>query len=783
MSSNNGLTIKHPYYKLKYLFGLLGVNSIIVQIILFRELFVTFSGNELSWGIFFATWLLAGALGSFTYTVLKLDINDKRRAIFVTFIFQALIFFLEIIIVRIIKTKLGYTPNEALRIEDIFMMTSGLIFLPPFIFGAMFSTIVDFTSDILKKNRHQIAGMVYSFEAFGCFVAGILFSFIFVTFLTSIEISVILFLLNLIYGYLLLNKDFLLSRTPFYLIPKKLLLKVTLLASVSIFVTTLLFQLNIFNKIDNYSYKVQWKGLNFIKQIESKYGKITVTEKSGQHNFFENSNLSFIIPDIQGVEEKVHLVMSYHDNPKTVLLLGGISQEIKELYKYDLDNITFVELDPLLLETAAKFMSHDYSLYFKERSVTSVFTDTRRYIKNTDEKYDVIILNSGEPNTLFANRYFTKEFYDRVKMRLNDGGIFSFSVTSSPNYLSGSMYFMQSSIYQTLRAAFKNIKLISSGSLTFIASEDADLSSLDELTLFDRFTSRDLNNIYFNEYLFLDLVSSEKNNRREALLISEEKEIINTDFNPKTYMLSILLLGEESGSYVTKMFKWLFLKDNKDYIIYAFIVLLGLIFLLAFFYRKDKVSHTMHFVVFTSGLTSISMEILLLFTFQIIFGYVYYKIGSLIAIFMLGLSLGSYIGNTYFIKSTYNRLRLLTALELTYLIYLICTYYFLMGQNLELILRSNVIIFTLLFTAAFISGLEFPLANTLVISNNTAQDSSLYFKTGGKLYAADLFGSCMGSLLITLILIPFFGVSNSFIFLVSIKALSFMLTFLRLVLS
>ena len=43
---------------------LVGVNAIISQVILIRELLVNFSGNELSVGIILASWLIGGALGS-----------------------------------------------------------------------------------------------------------------------------------------------------------------------------------------------------------------------------------------------------------------------------------------------------------------------------------------------------------------------------------------------------------------------------------------------------------------------------------------------------------------------------------------------------------------------------------------------------------------------------------------------------------------------------------------------------------------------------------------------
>jgi len=43
---------------------LVGINAILSQVMIIRELLVNFSGNELSMGIIIATWLVGAAIGS-----------------------------------------------------------------------------------------------------------------------------------------------------------------------------------------------------------------------------------------------------------------------------------------------------------------------------------------------------------------------------------------------------------------------------------------------------------------------------------------------------------------------------------------------------------------------------------------------------------------------------------------------------------------------------------------------------------------------------------------------
>ncbi|MFC1855038.1 fused MFS/spermidine synthase [Thermodesulfobacteriota bacterium] len=792
-TNDTTLKIDSPYYKLKYLFGLLGLNALTFQVILFREMFVTFSGNELSWGIFFATWLLSGALGSYTYTLLNIKLTNKVKKIFYLFLLQGFIFFIEIIIVRIIKTKLGFLPTEILKIEDTLFVTVMLVALPSFIFGLIFSMIIDFTSDFLSTEKQRIAGMLYSFEALGSFVAAILLNFFLLEYFTSLQIALSLITLNLIYGYFLLQEDYIFSNEPFYIIKRKRLKRMILLTIASTIFLIIIAKFSVLKAISEASYKVQWKGINVTKMVDSKYGKIAVSELNGQYNIYQNSRLSFIFPDPEGAERRIHLVMSHHKAPKSVLIFGGMTDmmfgrptdELKALYKYSLDNITIVELDPLLKPAVSEneeYLSYESSLYLKESNVHSVYADIREFIKSNKEKYDVILLNSGEPDTLFSNRYFTKEFYDEIRNSLNKDGIFSFSVSSSPNYLSGAMYHMQSSIYKTLSEVFDNIKIISSDSATFIASESRMLKT-DNVSIYERFHKRELNNTYFTELELLDLISNEKNEKRMELLKNEKLAMLNTDFNPKTYMLNIMLQGEAADSYLTKIFEWFYVEKNKRAILIGPIV--ALILFVTFFTIKSDTCPNMEtcFTLFTSGFVSISLEILLLFIYQILFGYVYYKIGLLLGIFMLGLFVGSYFGNVLLpARFKKNAMAALLVLEALFSLYIFTASRYLLRGDLTFLSNQSGLFYMLIFVPAFITGLQFPIANAKMLKLSSAiNESEQIFKVGGRLYASELFGACIGSLILTLILIPFYGVATVFMILLVTKVISFCFTSLRII--
>ena len=76
------LFAKAPQIRLLYAFLLMGFTAVVAQVILVRELFVVFAGNELSIGILFGNWLLLEALGSWSAGLPETLVRRRRPANF-----------------------------------------------------------------------------------------------------------------------------------------------------------------------------------------------------------------------------------------------------------------------------------------------------------------------------------------------------------------------------------------------------------------------------------------------------------------------------------------------------------------------------------------------------------------------------------------------------------------------------------------------------------------------------------------------------------------------------
>ena len=152
--------------------------------------------------------------------------------------------------------------------------------------------------------------------------------------------------------------------------------------------------------------------------------------------------------------------------------------------------------------------------------------------------------------------------------------------------------------------------------------------------------------------------------------------------------------------------------------------------------------------MFTGGFAASSMEVLLLITFQIIYGYVYLMSGVIIAVFMGGLTLGALIGRRIvkavgLVSYSGNQLAIgLFALLLPLVINAvkpITGYPFIV----------HFIFFILTIVISFLVGTLFSIGSHIQKGNVPAVTSGIY--------SADLAGSAFGALIVSAFLIPLIG--------------------------
>lgn len=243
----------------------MGLSSITAQVLLMRELLVSFYGNELTLGTILANWLILEAFGS---SVIGRTVERTARKMEVFVLFQ-LIFSLTlplcIHLSRVFKNLLLTAPGEAVGLIPVFY-SSLLILLPVAVpHGALFAYGSKLYSQYVGEDASSI-GKVYILETTGIILGGLLITYLLIPYLHPFAIAFILSGANSLISVLLLCFE---GRPPL-----RALLGLSILMALFSAIGLLS---PAAQKIEQASVQSQWKEMGLIHNENSIYGNIAVT--------------------------------------------------------------------------------------------------------------------------------------------------------------------------------------------------------------------------------------------------------------------------------------------------------------------------------------------------------------------------------------------------------------------------------------------------------------------------------------------------------------------------
>ncbi|MFC1820676.1 hypothetical protein ACFLZG_06285, partial [Thermodesulfobacteriota bacterium] len=353
----------------------------------------------------------------------------------------------------------------------------------------------------------------------------------------------------------------------------------------------------------------------------------------------------------------------------------------------------------------------------------------RSFIKKTDKKYDAIIIDLPDPDTFQINRFFTSEFFSLTKKALSRDGILSFSMKYSPNYISDIRKQKLSTVYNTALLYFKNAKILP-GEEAYFLCRDGKIST----DIPARLSMKSISTQYIEGFYYGNVTDERIKMLQESI---DRGEYINTDFEPRIMNIT---------------FKEWFLKHGNSprAFLLIFLVIIS-IYLLTM--KKEE------YILFSTGMATMGVEMLIVFTFQVIYGYIYLKIGAIVTVFLLGLLPGAAVGNLFKEKNI-TRLMMSEVILLCLLLTFFAWNSFIRGEPHQFYFLSYCFLFS------FFCGFQFPIVTRIIGEKRSPAASCL---------AADLAGAAVGTLIVGTLLIPLTGIQSAITFLILIKISSSML--------
>lgn len=747
---------------------LIGVTAMMGQVLLMRELIVVFYGNEASLGAILAAWMFWVAMGS--WGLGSLTDRLKNKTLVLTLCQVAILFLLPLILIltRNARAMWGSSPGEIIGFGP--MLISSFLLLAPLciILGFLFALGCRIFSAFFGISVRGI-GQVYILEAIGASIGGLILNFVLIRILNPFHIALLIGGINLISALLIQITSPERARSRAAKVLVLLLLAVTIAALLG----------GGAGRLNRLSSRLQWHPLDLVHSDNSIYGNIAVTAFGDQFSFFENGLLMFTAGDMMAAEEAAHFPLLAHPSPRRVLLIGGgVGGSLGEILKHPVSLVDYVELDPLIIQTARSFLSQEAWAPMRDPRVQIQHLDGRLLIKRSQERYDVIIVQLPDPFTALLNRFYSLEFFREAHEILAPGGLLAFSVSSAENYISPELQQFLGCLDRTLRQVFSHIGVIPGETNHFLATDRPGGIFLDPDSLMARLQARQIQTRFVREYYLPSRMSPERVASLKDAIREAQGVQVNRDFRPIGYFYDMVLWSTHFQSGFRK-----FIQASSGlhfwHLIIPILILLSLIPVIGRRKAKPVSKIPVLLAMATTGFSEILFQVVTVIGFQVLYGYVYYKLGLILTSFMMGLVLGSWMINRRLGRFK-DDLAAYAKIQLSVCIYPLILSLVLMGlaslrtEPLPRLGLGSIFAFFPI-VAGFIGGLQFPLANKICLAS-----AEKVGRTAGLIYGLDLLGSCGGAFLAGAFLIPVLGIFHACLWVAMLNGAVFILLLISL---
>jgi len=772
-----------------------GVQAIVTQSLLLREALVLMSGSEFAWGVVLFAWLFGVAVGALVGGRLARRGRADLRLVTVLLMLSGAAC-VEIWIFRDARAWLGVAPGELLPLAR--MGFAAMVFVSPV--GALVGMAFPLACCVLDGGVPWIStdaqtpsgpesvardagplGNIYALESAGSLIGGAAFSFWAVEHFAPIQSALVCGALTAAASAGLLWAT---ARRAYGAV-----------GLVTIAAAVLLVCVLAGDAVDRGLVLRRWKniapGYELRAETESKYQNLAVGFYGGQFTLYCDGHLSTDFPNKREVALVAHPWMCQHPSPRHVLVLGGgVEGWLAEILKHPVEHIDYVEPDARQIELIKPCLTEadpESLAALQDERVTVHHLDARYFIKTRRNRFDLVIARLPEPTSALRARLYTDEFYAELRRAMTGTSVFCMSAAAMPADLSAASAEYLASIRATVRRHFPHVLVSWDDPAYLFAATNTGVISTDPVELTARYQHRGVVSELFDPVWFqgaTDRLDPDKLRARSEQLDAAAVEI-STDLRPAVYMQRLVLWEQMTGGRSGRVVQWL--RSVRSPSLVGLIVAMAALTLLGHRLRRRRRKEpdatdrnpwapgAVVLSIATTGFVTMALSIVWLFAFQNLYGYVYSRIGWIIALFMAGLVLGCWVvgrrsrrGAEVGDLASYLWRRLM--IVDVFLALLAAALPFILPalgavQNTRLafvVVEASVSVMVML--TGVLGGAAFALAGGLQLSMSGSAAGA-----AGVVNGADHAGACLGALLTGIVLVPVFGTATAAFLLGGIK--------------
>jgi spermidine synthase len=780
---------------------LFGAYALCAQAVLLREAQVILFGSELSWGLVLAFWLAGIALGA------KLGGRLARWA-WPAFagagVALPLVLVVAVAMLRMARTLLGVGPGEYVGPGEITLITLIATLPVSFWIGLSFPAASALAANEREtpSERARAVGRVYLVESAGSLIGGIVFSFVLVDRVDAVTLA---FAGGaLLTAFIAVAANACGQRGPARFLPAAC-------AAIALaFIVS-----GKAGSFNDSSVQLRWQsfagGLDLVSSRDTRYHNLAVGRLEDQFSLYANGVVAATWPNHTDLAVEAHLAACEAVRHKRILVLGsGAEGLLKELLRYKPETLDYVTLDPQLLAVIGPYLAEPDRQALAQLGDHVHFEDIRRYVNRAvathQPPYDFIFLAAAEPASTLEARLYSREFFVALASLLSDDGVLAFALHGSAGYWGPEPAAYFASILSPLGEAFPETLLTFGYPTHCFAAKREGVLTDSGAELARRYAAAGVESPYFDPLWFKgasDLLDPAKRAAQAEALAKGAGAMPNTDDRPSAaaYHMRFWLqtgaashAGAEAPARQRPDMLGVLLGLRLEWVLAAAVAATALAAAAGFLRGREALrSAALTWSVATTGFATMALEVVLLCTFQSLYGYVYGQVGLVVGVFMFGLVVGSWAMNRRLARSeqissspdrkvafTPPGLPTLMWLDITITAFAAATLpalWALRGVTSDWLVQAAT--FALVAVAGVLGGLVFPLASVLLLEarrGSTLAGRACRGSTTGRaaasVDAADNAGACLGAFITGALLVPILGVSGACVVVLAVKALS-----------
>ena len=682
-----------------------GAASLLVQVVLLREILASSQGNELVLGIVLAMWLLLTGLASALGGRMAKRRESARRWLGRLLNVAPLLLLGSLWMTRWAgPTGLGQTPAiSALLAASLFALAPACV-----LGGLCFAWALAAVDDPGR------AAILYGAETMGSAAAGLTFHFLLADRVSSAWIVFFA-------GAICVSASLPLAWNR---------RSVAIAAAVAAIALSAL----VCPRLSLVLASARFPGEQVVALRPSRYGLLAVVARGEQRAFFHDGTLLFTSEDEIAAEESIHLPLLLHPSPRRILLVGGgLGGGLAQALGHAPERLDYVEMDPGVFPLAREFADEKTKAVLADPRVHILAVDGRRLLHEADSRYDVILIDLPIPQNALLARFLSRECFEDARRALFPGGILALATPGSDAYLDAGARQRHASLVATLRAVFPAVGVAPGGQTILWATEkgvDARPS-----VLVRRLDERGLHLVQVGQTWLLDrLLALHADDYWRALATALPIE--NRDFRPVVYLFGLVETLQRFSPTLARTALALVRAPWAPWFLAALVLGVAALGVLV---RRGRPSPG--FAVAAAGGAGMALQLVLLLAFQALRGHLYHALGVLIASFMAGMAVGALLAGRFL-----NRPRVLArACVGAAAIAMLVPFAIELARALPFAGTGIIVVVMVMVGAS--TGAVYPVAVHVAARPNAA----------ARLYAWDLAGAAGAAALTALLAIPLLG--------------------------